>query len=49
MTETMSTDALMYMLQVLLIIAAVLCGVAVTLACLVMCQMRNEMKKDKGL
>ena len=27
----MSTDALMYMLQVLLIIAAVLCGVAVIL------------------
>lgn len=27
------TDALMYMLQVLLIIAAVLCGVAVVLVC----------------
>ena len=45
----MSTDALMYMLQVLLIIAAVLCGVAVILTCLVMCQMRNELKKDRGL
>lgn len=45
----MSTDCLMYMLQILLIIAAVLCGVAVIMACLVMCQMRNELKKDKGL
>ncbi len=45
----MSTDCLMCMLQILLIIAAVLCGVAVVLVCLVMCQMRNELKKDRGL
>ena len=44
----MSTDSLMCMLQILLIIAAVLCGVAVVLVCLVMCQMRNEIKKDRG-
>ena len=45
----MSTDCLMYMLQILLIIASVLCGVAVVMAFLVMCKMRNEMKKDRGL
>ena len=44
----MSTDTLMYMLQILMIIAAVLCGVAVVVACLVMNEMWREMKERDG-